>query len=404
MDIFISEIKRQFTIKRLISYIGIVVVLAVLWSWFIVGGATIGFLGKASYPGLSGIEAIEASAKDQNVYSGKMTEGIFELSGRVFLDSIANDEDEILINDELLQLVVYVDKLVMQDYYLRTILGKDLVSYEELPDDFGHHFYEGENLYYENLILLNTTNQSEEKLASKMWSNVERPYTYYGGFEIWRDGIEHIQLLGFVLLMMVVFFSSGIIAKDKESGLDEIISTTRGGRKSLLAAKILLPILMGILIYTVGMGLYIAILKYILPTNALETSIQLSMTSVLPYTLGQMMISMIVFGLIGTITVSAFSTFISSKTSKSSIAMMITVLILIGGFILAIQMDLNIPVLEWIHLSLPGSLMFSYSKFCSIPIISVLGNAVLIFNLNVLIGVISIFIYLGLTSWQYVRR
>ncbi|MCR1897472.1 hypothetical protein NSA47_00515 [Irregularibacter muris] len=403
MDLFISEIKRQFTTKKCISYIGIAVTLAVLWSWFIVGGKTIGFLGNATYPGLRGIEAIEASAKDKNVYAGEMTEDIFERSGRVFLDSI-QDEYEIVISDELLQMAVYADKLVMQDYYLRTILGRDLVSYGELQEDFGQHFYEGENLYYENLIPLNTKNQSEEKLASKMWSDVEKPYTYYGGFEVWSEGIEHIQLFGFVLLMMVTFFASGIIAKDKESGLDEIISTTRGGRKSLLAAKILIPILMGTFIYAVGMGLYIFILKYMLPTNALETSIQLSMTSVLPYTLGQMMRSMLAFGLIGTITISAFTTFISSRSNKASVAMMITVLILIGGFILAIQMDLNNPILEWIHLSLPGSLMFSYSKFYSIPILSVLGKAVLAFDLNVWISIILIFICLGLTSWKYVRR
>lgn len=404
MDIFISEMKRQFTTKRFVSYIGIVIALAILWSWFIVGGTKIGFLGKDVYKGLTGIEAIQASNKDKNVYSGKMTEDIFVRSGKSFLDSI-NDEDEVIMNDELLKLLVYVDTLIMQDYRLRTISGKDLTtSFRELPNDFGHHFYEGENLYYENLIALNTRNQSEEKLASKMWSNVEKPYTYYGGFEIWRDAIEHIQLLGFVLLMMVAFFSSGIIAKDKEDGLDEIISTTKGGRKSLLLAKILIPILMGTLIYTVGMGLYVSILKYMLPTNALKTSIQLITSSVLPYNLGQMMGNMIAFGLIGTITISVFTTFVSSKTSKASTAMMITVLILIVGFILTIQMDLNNPILEWIHLSLPGSLMFSYSKFYSIPIISVLGKAVLTFKLNVWIGIILIFICLGLTSWKYVRR
>lgn len=404
MDIFISEIKRQFTTKRFISYIGIAVALAILWSWFIIGGVTIGFLGNATYPGLSGIEAIEASTKDKNVYAGKMTEDIFERSGRVFLNSIANDEYEILMSDELLQIAVYADILVMQDYYLRTILGKDLVSYGELQEDFGHHFYEDENLYYENLIPLNTINQSEEKLASKMWSDVEKPYTYYGGFEVWRDAVEHIQLLGFVLLIMVAFFSSGIIAKDKESGLDEIISTTRGGRKSLLAAKILIPIIMGTLIYTAGMGLYVSILKYILPTNALETSIQLITPSVLPYSLGEIMRNMIVFGLIGTITISGFSTFISSRSNKTSVAMIITVLILIVGFILSTMVDLNNPVLEWIHLLLPGSLMFSYSQFFSTPITSVLGKAVLTFKLNLLISIVIFISSLGMASWKYVRR
>ncbi len=38
MEIFISELKRKFGIKRFISYILISIILAVLWAWFIIGG------------------------------------------------------------------------------------------------------------------------------------------------------------------------------------------------------------------------------------------------------------------------------------------------------------------------------------------------------------------------------
>lgn len=404
MDIFISEIKRQITTKRFITYIGIAIALAVLWSWFIIGGVKVGFLGKDSYQGLKGLEAIEASNKDRNVYSGKMTDDIFQLSSKVFLDSI-NDEDKIIMNEELLELTVYADTLISQEVRIRSISGKDFVtSFKELPDDFGDNFYEKEDLYYKNLINVSTTNQAEENLANRMWDDVEQPYTYHGGFGVWSDAVEHIQILGFVLIVMVAFFSSGIIAKDKESGLDEIISATKGGRNQLLVPKVLIPIIMGTLIYIVGMGLYIAILKYMLPTNALETSVQLFTTSVLPYSLGEIMRKMITFGLIGTITISTFSTFISAENNKTSIAMTIIVSVLIFGFILSVMMDLNNPILRWIHLLLPGSLVFSYFKFIRVPIISALGKAVLTFKLNLLITIVIFIISLGMVCRRYVRR
>ncbi len=149
-----------------------------------------------------------------------------------------------------------------------------------------------------------------------MWNKVEKPYTYYGGYETWRDSADHIQLFTFVLLIIICFFSSGIIAQDKECGLDEIISSTKGGRGKLLVAKLSIPIIMGTFMYVFGIGTYMGILNHYLPANALKTSAQLS-TTILPYKLGDVMQKMIVVGLIGTLTFCSFTIFISSKVKKN---------------------------------------------------------------------------------------
>lgn len=85
MEIFISELKRKFGIKRFISYILISIILAVLWAWFIIGGGrTEGFMMTDCYKGIKGMKAIETAAKDRNVYSGKMTVANFQKSGEIF--------------------------------------------------------------------------------------------------------------------------------------------------------------------------------------------------------------------------------------------------------------------------------------------------------------------------------
>lgn len=403
MDLFISEVKRQMSAKRFICYLLSSIILGGLWSWFIIGGQTEGFMMTGCYKGLKGTAAIEVAAKDRNVYAGKMTVDNFQRSGEVFLNSI-NDENEIIMNDDLLKLAVYADTLVMQNYRLKKMSGDDIPEAEKFPVDFGSRFYENENLYYKNLIYGNTKNEAERELAYKMWEDVEKPYTYYGGFEAWRNGIEHIQLFAFVLLIMVVFFSSGIIAKDKECGLDEIISTTKGGRNKLLSAKLFIPIIMGLLIYMVGMGTYIAILKHYLPANALETSAQLWTTTIVPYNLGEVMGKMIRFGLIGIITFSAFTTLISSISKKKSTAMSISVLVLVSGFLLSAMMNLNNPILKAMSLMLPGSLVFSFSKFTMVPVVSMFGKVILSLTFSLIISLLTFLISWIMSSLKYVRR
>ncbi len=273
------------------------------------------------------------------------------------------------MNDDLLKLSVYADTLVTQNYKLKKISGDDVYQCEEFPLDFGSHFYENENLYYENLIYTKTKNQAEKDLAHKMWNKVEKPYTYYGGYETWRDSTDHIQLFTFVLLIIICFFSSGIIAQDKECGLDEIISSTKGGRRELLFAKLFIPIIMAFFMYVFGMGTYMGILNHYLPADALKTSAQLS-TTILPYNLGEIMKKMLVVGFIGTLTFCSFTIFISSKVKKKSTAMSISVLVIVSVFLLYVGMDLNDlnnPILKAIKIILPGSAVFSFSEF-RIPI------------------------------------
>lgn len=406
MDIFISELKRQMNVKRFISYILISVILGGLWAWFIIGGRTEGFMMTGCYKGLKGMKAIEAAAKDRNVYAGKMTTDNFQRGSEVFLDSIKGkgDESEIIMNDEMLKLEVYADTLVTQSFKLSRMSGESYPKFPWFSRNFGSHFYENEELYYQNLIDTSTKNQAEKELALKTWNKVEKPYTYYGGFEVWRDGVEHIQMFGFVLLIIVSFFASGIIARDKECGLDEIISTTSGGRRGLLFAKLFIPIIMGFLIYTAGMGTYIAILKHFLPDNALETSIQVCCgATILPYNLGKLMDKVVLFGLIGTLTISAFTSFVSSKANKTSIAMSIIVLIIISGFLLSMGLD-DSPILKTMSLIMPGSLAFSGAEFGTVQVVSVFGKAMLSFKFHLFISVLILLMCLIMTSWNYVRR
>ncbi|GAA0116563.1 ABC transporter permease [Clostridium senegalense] len=404
MDLFISELKRQISAKRFISYILISIILAVLWAWFIIGGATADFMQVGCYKEYKGKAAIEVAAKDRNVTAGKMTEDKFQKGRDAFVNALrSDDESDVEITKDLLQYAVYADSLVMQNIQLKNIRGESINGYAKLPENAGKSFYENEDICYEHMMNLKLKNEAEKELALKMWNEVEKPYTYYGGYEVWSEGAEHIQIFTFILLIIAGFFSSGIVARDRESGLDEIISTTKKGRKNLLCPKLLLPIIMAVLIYTVGMGTYVVILKHYLPADAIQTSVQVFMKTVLPYNLDELMKNMIIFGLVGIITISAFTTFISSISKKTSIAMSIIVLVIISGFILSLMMDASNSIISFINFILPGSVIFSFLNI-GVPVVSIFGKAILSFKLSLIISMLLILISLILTSWTYVRR
>lgn len=408
MDVFFQELKRQLNLKRLLTYIVISVTLAGLWTWFIVGGATEGFMQSGCYKGYKGKEAIEVAAKDRNVTAGKMTENKFEKGRDIFLNALrSDDESDVKITKELLQYAVYADELINQNIKLKKIMGESIEGYVHLPKDAGRNYYENEDLYYRKYIEENAHNEKEKTLALSMWNSVKKPYTYYSGFKQWGEGTGHIIVFSFVLMVMIGIFSSSIIAKDKETGMDEIITTTMKGKKDLTVAKIFIPIIMAGIIYLCGVGIYIILLKYLLPADALKTSMQILSKSLFSYNAGDLLRKVFIFGAVGVLTVAAFSTFISSIVKKSSRAIQISILTILIAFILGVFVNMNAPIFNMIKVILPGGAIFSYLEFIelrSFPFITLFGKVFLMPSILVIISIGIFLLSTVFTMLNYKRR
>ncbi|NEZ46239.1 ABC transporter permease [Clostridium niameyense] len=405
MDVFLQEIKRQLNFKRFINYILIVIMLAILWTWFIVGSATEDFMQTGCYKGHRGKGAIELAAKDRNVTAGKMTEDKFQKGCEIFLNALkGNDESDLKITKDLLQYAVYSDKLVMQNFRLKKMRGESTKDVCHISKDFGRHFYENEDLYYKNYINQNAKNEKEVTIALAMWDKVEKPYTYYSGFEIWDDGIAHIVFFSFVLMIIIGVFSGSIIASDKESEVDEIIKSTPKGRRNLIVAKIVIPLIMSVVIYLCGVGIYILLLKSLLPKNALNTSIQvLGITSFLPYNVLELLKKTFIFGAIGTLTTASFSTWISSIVKKSSRAIEISVLTTIGAFLIFVFVKIDNPIMDIIKIFIPGGIVFSDIGF-EFPFITFMGKVFSVSSIFIVSSVIIFLFSMVFTLLNYMRR
>ncbi|EDS77210.1 putative membrane protein [Clostridium botulinum C str. Eklund] len=405
MDVFFQELKRQLNFKRFIKYILIVITLALLWTWFIVGGATADFMQTGCYKGYKGREAIKVAAKDRNITAGEMTEKKFDKGCKVLLNSLkGSNEEDIIVNKNLLQYSVYADKLIMQELKLRQSRGESIKNLLNIPKDAGRNFYKNEDGWYQSYIEKNARNESEKKLALSMWSSVKKPYTYYSGFEVWSDGISHIVFFSFILMIIVGVFAGSIIVQDNENGIDEIIKSTESGRKGLTVAKIVIPLIMASIIYLCGVGIYVVLLKLLLPIDALNTSIQVVGRSLLSCTLIELIRYVFVLGGIGVLVIGAFSTWLSSVVKKSSRAIQISTLTVVVGFLLFSVIDINSPIINVIKMLIPGEVVFADIGAVNFPITTFMGKAFFIPIISIMAsGIIFVFSIL-FTALNYKRR
>ncbi|MBW9159215.1 ABC transporter permease [Clostridium tagluense] len=405
MDVFFQELKRQLNFKRLLTYVLIAIALAGLWTWFIVGGATEDFLQQGVYKEYKGRSAIDAAGKDRVGAEGEMTLDKFQSGCDIFLKSLKGDKDsDVVITKDLLKYTVYADKLINQEFRLRTMTGKSTSDLLHIPKGAGMNFYENEDLFYGNYIDKNALNENEKTLSISLLDKVKKPYTYYTGFNQWNDGISHIAFFLFVLMVMLGVFSSSIISNDKENGMDEIITTTVKGRKSLTIAKISIPLIMASIIYLCGVGLYVLLLKYLLPADALNTSIQVLSRSFLPYTQGDLLRNVFMVGWIGILIVSSFSTWISSISKKSSRAIQFSILTILGSFILGAFMTSHSRNMDIIKMFIPGGIGFSYFQSIDFPFITILGKTLWMPSILLIASAIIFLLSTIFTTLNYRRR
>lgn len=405
MDVFFQELKRQFNTKRLMIYILISILLAGLFTVFIVNGITEDFMQTGCYKNYKGRAAIEVAARDRNVTAGEMTESKFQKACNIYLHSLKGDnESDVVISKRLLQYAVYADRLVMQELSLRNMRGESTKGLGHIHKDAGTHFYEHEDLYYRSYIYKNAHNESEKNLALSMWNNVKKPYVYYSGFNAWDNGITYMQLFSFVLMVMVGIFASSIIAKDKESGMNEIITTTVKGKKKLTIAKIIVPWIFASIIYICGVGFYIVLLRQLLPVSALNTSLQVFSQSILPYNQGELLRILFIFGVVGILTIASFSTFVSSIVKKSSRAIQISTLTILGAFIFSIFINMDGPIIDAIKIIIPGGLIFSYTGSTKFPITTILGKAFWIPSISLIVSIVIFLLSILFTALNYGRQ
>lgn len=185
--------------------------------------------------------------------------------------------------------------------------------------------------------------------------------------------------------------------------MDEIIKSTSKGRRNLILSKIIIPLIIAFIIYFCGVGIYVLLLKGLLPKNALNTSIQVLNRSFSPYNVLELLKKTFISGAIGILTIASFSTCISSIVKKSSRAIEISVLATIGTFLIFVFVKIDNPIMDIIKIFTPGGIVFSNIGF-EFPFITFMGKVFSVSSIFIVSSVIIFLFSMVFTLLNYIRR
>ena len=136
--------------------------------------------------------------------------------------------------------------------------------------------------------------EQAQAIAQKKFDAVQKPFTY--SFGVSSDAMDYQTLLSLLLTLLCAVIAAPVFASDAQTGAQDIQLCTKNGGLRLAAAKLAAAFSI------TGAAYLLCGVVWILVTNALfgwestQTSVQwlFSVTSLLPYTVGQMEWAMLV--------------------------------------------------------------------------------------------------------------
>ena len=233
--------------------------------------------------------------------------------------------------------------------------------------------------------------EQAQAIAQKKFDAVQKPFTY--SFGVSSDAMDYQTLLSLLLTLLCAVIAAPVFASDAQTGAQDIQLCTKNGGLRLAAAKLAAAFSI------TGAAYLLCGVVWILVTNALfgwestQTSVQwlFSVTSLLPYTVGQMEWVMLVASVWAKNNLTALSVALISV-----VAPLIVYMVVPGSFG------------EWLSTLLPaGGIGLSNAlmyKMISFDFLYAGGHA--FFQADVLLASapIKIVLLVGLAAWGYLRK
>lgn len=222
-------------------------------------------------------------------------------------------------------------------------------------DDMAH-FYDQLPKRLEAVIRLENRGkkgyEEAQTIAAKKLAQVQTPYTYY--FGAGSEAIEYQTLLGLLLTLLCAVIAAPIFSADAQSGAQDIQLCTKHGGLRLAVTKLAAAL-------TVTGGAYLLCgVVWIVVTNTLfgwegtQTSVQwaFSVTSLLPYTIGQMQWVMLLSNFALFLTEVAFALAVSTWARSNLTALSAALVSVVAPLIVYMVVPGSLG--EWLSTLLPA--------------------------------------------------
>ncbi|MDE6739264.1 MAG: ABC transporter permease, partial [Lachnospiraceae bacterium] len=281
-------------------------------------------------------------------------------------------------------------------------------DYTEMTEEDALNFYERCRTHLTDLMKLEQRkNPQAQQIAAKMYDKVTMPFYYYPGYDSNMFEYEGIYL--FVLMFLCVMVTAPLFSCEYQTGADDILRSTRHGRRNLAFAKILSALTISIVMFVLCMAIFMVISNSLFGWECRQTSMQIlfSAATLLGLNMGQLQNLVMLAGFIALLACVSFILFVSSACRNTTISTGLTIAFVL--FPSVFYMMIGNALSAYLRVLFPsgalgGSNSFSYSVTYYFEFLKFGSLTVWTPWLLMIVPAIEIPLFLWLTVRTYCRR
>lgn len=199
-------------------------------------------------------------------------------------------------------------------------------EYTDITSDDAMAFYERCHSHIADLMRLEQKdNPAAQQIAVRMYEKVEGPFYYYPGYGTNMAEYEGMYL--FMLMFFCVMITAPLFCCEYQTGADDILRSTRHGRRRLVLIKIFSALSIGVAVFIPCMVIFQIISNTLFGWECRQTSLQIlfSVVSLLDLNVGELQNFVILAGFITLLSSMCFVLFLSSACKNTTIATGLTI-------------------------------------------------------------------------------
>ena len=413
MSLYRMELKRLCKTRMTAVLLAIALVLAVVMAYLpvtFIGWTELDSNGnEVSYTGLKAIRK-----RQENPVSGIITTDIMqealEAYQRVYRQYDASSINDIPVEvfyKELSRYQPLVNNAKEAFADPKTGMAPGIMG---LTTENMQHFYDHLPKRLESVIWLEQDGkpgyEQAQAIAQKKFDAVQKPFFY--SFGVSSDAMDYQTLLGLLLTLLCAVIAAPVFSSDAQTGAQDIQLCTKNGGLRLAGAKLAAAFSITGAAYLLCGVVWIWVTNSLFGWESTKTSVQwlFSVTSLLPYTVGQMEWAMLLENFLLFFAEVAFVLAASAWAKNNLTALSVALLSVVAP--LVVYMIVPGSLGEWLSTLLPaGGIGLSNSllyKMIGFDFLYAGGHAFFQADVLVALAPVKIVLLIGLVGWGYLRK
>ena len=327
--LYIEEMKRILRSRSTILFLAAALAVSVFLAWVPVTFERYTYEENGEEIILTGKEALAMKKSLQAPAAGEVTPEKVALGLAAYKKNLAlygdfyGDFPQNVWNSEILPYSKLVTRLheVMADS--ESGLPPD---YPEITEEDAFAFYERCRSHLSDLMKLEQKdNPAAQKIAADMYEKVEMPFYFYPGYG--TNMAEYESLFLFAVMFLCIMITAPIFCCEYQTGADDILRSTRHGRKDLAFVKILSALSIAIVVFTLCAAVFQVISNSLFGWECRKTSLHIlfSAVSLLNLNVGEMQDFLLLAGFCSLIGCVCFVLFVSAVCPNTTISTGLTI-------------------------------------------------------------------------------